>query len=132
MIHWTYLGVHVQHHGLLDLQAFVTRAAHTPAPSLDNGALRERTTTDDAAAAAAGSSSSGGPVSDGAPSSAAAAAQPPASSSLIGDLLDLDISDPSPAAAAALPPPVEGLYFVFFPHGPVVWEAFMAFLGGVS
>ncbi|CAL8461997.1 g1528 [Coccomyxa elongata] len=92
--------------------AFVTRAAHTPAPSLDNGALRERTTTDDGVAAAAGSSSSG-PVSDGAPSSAAAAAQPPSSSSLIGDLLDLDISDPSPAAAAA---PVEELVEVMSPQ----------------
>ncbi|KAK9908655.1 hypothetical protein WJX75_001085 [Coccomyxa subellipsoidea] len=78
--------------------SFVTRAVHTPAPSLDNGALlRERTATDDGAGSSAG-------VSDGAPSPAATAA-PQQSSSLIGDLLDLDISDPPPAPAAAAPPP---------------------------
>ena len=102
---------------LLRVQSFVTRAAHTPAPSLDNGALlRERTATDDGAGSSAG-------VSDGAPSPAAATAAPQQSSSLIGDLLDLDISDPPPAPAAAAPPPpsVDGSippaavsFFVFY------------------
>ena len=85
------------------MQSFVTRAAHTPAPSLDNGALqRQRTATDDGHAEAGSSAA----VSDGAPSPAAASASQQ-TSSLIGDLLDLDISEPTPAAAPP-PPPVEG------------------------
>lgn len=88
----------------LCMQSFVTRAAHTPAPSLDNGALqRQRTATDDGHAEAGSSAA----VSDGAPSPATTAAAPQQSSSLIGDLLDLDISEPTPAAAPP-PPPVEG------------------------
>ncbi|EIE25043.1 Adaptor protein complex beta subunit [Coccomyxa subellipsoidea C-169] len=84
--------------------SFVTRAAHTPAPSLDNGALqRQRTATDDGHAEAGSSAA----VSDGAPSPAAASASQQ-TSSLIGDLLDLDISEPTPAAAPP-PPPVEEL-----------------------
>jgi hypothetical protein len=92
-----------------DLQSFVTRAAHTPAPSLDNGALhRDRAASNDVSVAAADISSA--PVSYGAPAAAApaAAAQPPPS--LLGDLLDLDVSGPAttPAPSPLTPAPAEG------------------------
>ncbi|CAK0783703.1 hypothetical protein CVIRNUC_006902 [Coccomyxa viridis] len=89
--------------------AFVTRAAHQPAPSLDNGVIRERLPTDDGAEP----SSAAVPPSDPHPSTTGA------QSNLIGDLLDLDISEPTTAAptgaaaasgaapAAAASPPAE-------------------------